>query len=57
MAGVSTPPVVSVQISSSMTSFTAEKRLERGETISTLKVFFSVRETVELLLSCVSSAL
>lgn len=37
MAGVSTPPVVSVQISSSMTSFTAEKRLERGETISTLK--------------------
>lgn len=37
MASFSTPSVVSVQISSSMTSFTAEKRLEKGETITSLK--------------------
>jgi len=38
MAGISTPGTVSVQITSSMTSFTSEKRLQRGDTISTLKV-------------------
>ena len=42
MASVSTPSVVSVQISSSMTSFMAEKRLEKGETITSLKVFYDV---------------
>ena len=38
MAGIETPSTVSVQITSSMTSFTSEKRLQRNETISTLKV-------------------
>lgn len=38
MAGIETPSTVSVQITSSMTSFTSEKRLQRGETISALKV-------------------
>ena len=38
MAGISTPSIVSVQISSSITSFTSEKKLQRGETIATLKV-------------------
>ena len=35
---ISTPSTVSVQITSSMTSFTSEKRLQRGDAISTLKV-------------------
>lgn len=34
---ISTPSTVSVQITSSMTSFTSEKRLQRGDAISTLK--------------------
>ena len=38
MAGIDTPSTVPVQITSSMTSFTSEKRLQRNETISTLKV-------------------
>lgn len=38
MAGIDTPSTVSVQITSSMASFTSEKRLQRNETISTLKV-------------------
>ena len=38
MAGIETPATVSVQITSSMTSFTSEKRLQRNETISSLKV-------------------
>ena len=38
MASISTPSIVSVQISSSITSFTSEKKLQRGETIATLKV-------------------
>ena len=38
MAGIDTPSTVSVQITSSMTSFTSEKRLQRNETISILKV-------------------
>lgn len=40
MAGIETPSTVSVQITSSMTSFTSEKRLQRSETISTLKVLW-----------------
>ena len=40
MAGIETPSSVSVQITSSMTSFTSEKRLQRSETISTLKVLW-----------------
>ena len=35
---ISTPSTVSVQITSSMTSFTSEKRLQRGDAISTLRV-------------------
>lgn len=37
MAGIETPSTVFVQITSSVTSFTSEKRLQRNETISLLK--------------------
>ena len=46
MAGIDTPSTVSVQITSSMTSFTSEKRLQRNETISTLKVLTCVSHCV-----------
>lgn len=38
MASMETPNTVFVQITSSVTSFTSEKRLQRNETISLLKV-------------------
>jgi len=46
MAGIETPSTVSVQITSSMTSFTSEKRLQRNETISSLKVSTCVSDCV-----------
>lgn len=46
MACVDTPSTVSVKITSSMTSFTSEKRLQRNETISTLKVSTCVSHCV-----------